>query len=189
MTFADKIRLPITKEKHPAFIRHAWVYSLTIVIWAVLHDLILISVEPRHFTEFHSRLYPFENHVLLAIEYAMVATFGLGMMFGIITFVISQLGKPDEPLSFTFAYKRFFILLFSIETLSLLAGFIDSNRIKQGLNHSFYPDAWYPDTTTGIAFTQTANISAYLLALVGSAIFFLYLFKSRRNLAFITSQK
>lgn len=190
MKLADKIRLPIDKEQHPAFIRHAWVYSLTIVLWAVLHDFILISIEPCHFTEFHSRLYPFENHVLLAIEYATVATFGLGMMFGIITFGICQLGKRYEPLDFKFAYKRFFILLFNIETLSLLAGFINSKRIQNGQEYAFYPGRWYPDTSTGIAFTQTANITAYLLAAVGSAVFFIYLLGKRiRSTAIQEPQK
>ena len=179
MTLADKIRLPIPKAQHAAFIRHAWTYSLTIIIWAILHDLILISVEPRHFTEFHTGFYPFENPALLAIEYAAVATFGLGMMFGMITFAVTQLGRARSPLNFAFAYKRFFILLFCIESLSLLSGYIDRIRIQKGLTHAFYPELWYPDATTGIAFTQTANITAYLCAAIGSAIFFLYLAWSR----------
>jgi len=179
MTLADKIRLPIPKAQHAAFIRHAWTYSLTIIIWAILHDLILISVEPRHFTEFHTGLYPFENPALLVIEYAVVATFGLGMMFGIITFALTQLGRWRSPLNFAFAYKRFFFLLFCIESLSLVSGYIDRIRIQKGLIHAFYPELWYPDATTGIAFTQTANITAYLSATIGSAIFFLYLAWSR----------
>ncbi|CAA6677437.1 MULTISPECIES: hypothetical protein [unclassified Lentimonas] len=179
MRLLNKVRLPIPVEKRPAFIRHVWVYALTIILWAVLHDLILISIEPRHFTEFHTKLYPFQNHLLLVLEYATVATFGPGMMFGIITFALTQLGRWRAPLSFSFAYKRFFILIFSIETLCLLAGHIDSSRYQPNLTHTFYPEQWYPDNSVGIAFTQTANITAYLSAAIGSAIFFLYLQWSR----------
>ena len=59
-------------------VRFALAFAVVVVSWACLHDVYLIGIEPRHFTEYHRPLLPIRNHTLLALQYAFVATVGPG---------------------------------------------------------------------------------------------------------------
>jgi hypothetical protein len=139
-------------------------FGITIITWASLHDIYLIGVEPRHFTEYHRSLLPITNHTLLALQYATVATLGPGMVFGALAFACSRLGRR-VPLGFRTAWLTFLPFVALIEITALLVGRWAASRNALGQSLP-YPDAFYPDTSAGIAYTQSVNVTAYLAAAV-----------------------
>lgn len=148
----------------PLLPRFVIAYAATIVAWACAHDLYLIGAEPRHFTEYHRTLLPVENHVVLAIQYATVATLGPGMVFGALACIVSAAGRrtPLSPRSSWFLLLPF---VAAIEIVALAAGAWARMRHGQGLSLP-YPAWLYPDDTAGIAYSQSVNLTAYAGAFV-----------------------
>lgn len=163
--------LPDAERPHLA--RFVLTFTVTIVAWAIAHDLYLIHVEPRHFTEYHRPLLPITNHALLAIQYATVATLGLGMVFGAIAWAVSRLG-PHPKNSLCLAWLLFAPTLLVIEAATLLVGTYARSRHAAGLPLP-YPDWLYPDNTAGIAYSQSVNLTAYLGAATLGAAYLLAL--------------
>lgn len=144
-----------------------------IVAWAVVHDLNLMRIDHRHFTEFHRPLLPLSSHFLLAIQYAVVATLGPGLLFGAVAFCLCRLG-PWQTIRFRKAWFGFLPFLVAVEAASLFAGYLARKRFIEDGSFLF-PEVFYPDVSPGILFTQSANIAAYLAAFIGSLLFFLIL--------------
>lgn len=168
------LRIPLADEERPHLSSFVIVYALTIVAWACAHDLYLIGVEPRHFTVYHRPLLPLSNPILLAVQYAAVATFGPGMVFGALAWAVSRVGTQPR-LGLRTAWCAFLPFIAVIETTSLICGAIARSRHAAGLPLP-YPGRLYPDDTAGIAYSQSVNITAY----AGAAIFGVaYLFTLR----------
>lgn len=143
--------------------------GLTIAAWAWAHDLHLIGVEPRHFTEYHWQLLPLSNPALLALQYAVIATLGPGMVFGAAAFVVCRLGVRPR-LSPVIAWLSLLPFVAMIEAASRLMGTIARERRLAGLAPP-YSEAFYPDETAGIAYTQSANITAYAAAVAAGTLY------------------
>lgn len=155
-------RIPLVDSERRALAAFMIGYALTIVAWAWAHDCYLIGVEPRHFTEYHRPLLPLANHGLLALQYATVATLGPGLVFGALTFAVSRLGSwprigPGR------AWCSFLPFVVLIEIAALGVGAFARSRYAAGQSLP-YPEMLYPDSTAGIAYSQSVNITAYLAA-------------------------
>jgi hypothetical protein len=149
-------------EERPIAVRFALYLALSVFGWTALHDIHLIHIEPRHFTEFHQKLLPIENLVLLALQYAFVASFGPGLLFGFLGYAFSRLGRGPkfEPWHVT---KGFLLVIFSLECVLLGIGHFAWLHFER-TGTVLYPKTWYPELEIGLVYTQTINISAYLLA-------------------------
>ncbi len=148
--------------------RFALTFAAIIVGWAVAHDLHLIHVEPRHFTEYHRPLLPITDLRLLALQYATVATLGPGLVFGALAYVVCRgnlLSRvpPAPPLPLRAAALGFAGVVVIGELVILGLGAYSLNQYKAGAG-PLYPLALYPDRTEGIIHSQSVNISAYLVA-------------------------
>ncbi|MET0261496.1 MAG: hypothetical protein ABW223_01265 [Rariglobus sp.] len=161
--------------------RFVIVFALTIVGWACLHDVYLMGVEPRHFTEYHRPLLPITNHALLAVQYAAVATFGPGMVFGALTFAASRLGSP-RALELRNVWLGFLPVIALVEASALQAGNWARHRYVEGRD-PLYPRLLYPDDTAGIAYSQTVNLTAYLAAAVFGISFLVCVWLVRKRVA------
>ncbi len=142
--------------------RFALVFACIIVGWAVAHDLYLIHVEPRHFTEYHRPLLPISDLRLLALQYATVATLGPGLVFGALAYTACRAGRRRRfalrPVALGFAG-----VIAAGELLILALGRYSFSSYKSGAG-PLYPPVLYPDLTDGIVYSQSVNISAYLIA-------------------------
>lgn len=171
------MRLPIPEQERGHVVRFALVFGGMIVAWACLHDLYLIGVEPRHFTEYHRPLLPITHHGLLALQYASVATLGPGLVFGFLAWLACRAGQRRVvPLGR--AAGGFALVIAMIETGLLLLGAHARERFEQGAA-PLYPLWAYPEHSPGILVTQTVNISAYLFAPAIGAVYLAGLFYSR----------
>ena len=171
--------LRITQSERPVLAAFVITFGLTIIIWAGAHDLYLIHVEPRHFTEYHRPLLPWSDLRLLALQYATVATLGPGMVFGALAFTASRLGSRT-PHTLRFAWGVFLPYIALIETSALLVGKLAANRHAAGQPLP-YPGHLYPDTTAGIAYSQSVNITAYLAAALFGGLYLLTLLLIRKR--------
>jgi hypothetical protein len=171
-------RIPVPDHERPALAKFVIAFAVTIVAWASLHDVYLIGVEPRHFTVYHRPLLPLSNPVVLAAQYATVATLGPGMVFGALAFALGRLGKGRQ-LSLLFAWSIFLPVIVLIESQALFMGAIARSRHATG-RALLYPGALYPDNTAGIAYSQSVNISAYLGAVCFGGLYLMALFIIRR---------
>lgn len=161
-------------------------FGVTIIAWACAHDLYLIDVEPRHFTEYHRPLLPIADHRLLALQYASVATLGPGMVFGALAFAASRLGSRN-PHTLIAAWRLFVPFILLIETAALLVGELANLRYANG-ESSPYPESLYPDTTAGIAYSQSVNITAYLAAAVFGGLYLLTLLLLRKRTDYMSAR-
>jgi uncharacterized membrane protein YidH (DUF202 family) len=178
---AVRLKFDVSPFARSQLARFVIFFALTIVAWACAHDLYLISVEPRHFTEYHRALLPIHNHELLAIQYATIATFGPGMVFGALACAVSIAGKRP-PHSLRFAWTCFVPFIFAIEAAAVGVGTWARSRQAAGLPLP-YPDWLYPDDTAGIAYSQSVNLSAYLGAFVLGGLYLglLILLRSKKS--------
>jgi hypothetical protein len=145
-------------------------FTLLVLVWACLHDMALMRMEPRHFTEFHRTLLPLASPVWLAVQYAVVATLGPGMVFGALAWAMCRLGNRHPKLQPGVPFLLFVPLLLLMELAARVIGRMALLRHKAGLP-SFFPEYWYPEQTSGIVYTQTVNITTYLAAVAGGMVF------------------
>ena len=171
------MRLPIPEQERRPLARFMLAFASLILAWAFLHDLYLIGLEPRHFTEYHRPLLPLERHGLLALQYASVATLGPGLAFGFLAWLACRAGAR-APVQLSSALGGFVLLLIAMEVLLLALGALARARLAAGLP-PLYPTVAYPDLTPGIVVTQTINLSAYLVAPAAGALYLLLRFLNR----------
>lgn len=174
-------RVPIPETERGACAAFVITFALTIMAWASLHDLYLISVEPRHFTAYHRPLLPLSDHRLLALQYATVATLGPGMVFGALAFIASRLGART-PLTLGYAWRWFLPIMVLVEASTLIVGAWARKLHVSGAPLP-YPAELYPDNTAGIAYSQSVNITAYLAAagLGGTYLLTLWLVRKKKS--------
>lgn len=170
-------RLPLDENERRNLAAFVIAFGVTIVAWASAHDLYLIRVEPRHFTDYHRPLLPITNHALLALQYATVATFGPGMVFGAAAYASARIGRSPR-ISVRRAWWAFLPFIVVIEGAALLAGELGRSRHAADSTPLF--PAWvYPDATAGIAYSQSVNVTAYLAAAVFGALYLALLYLGR----------
>ena len=171
--------LPLSPAERRTCAAFVITFALTIITWACAHDLYLIHVEPRHFTEYHRPLLPISDLRLLALQYATVATLGPGMVFGALAFSASRLGSRS-PHTLRFAWLAFLPFIALIEISALLVGKLAGIRHAAGQPLP-YPASLYPDNTAGIAYSQSVNITAYLAAAAFGGLYLLTLLLLRKR--------
>ena len=172
------MKTPISESERPYFVRFALIFAGMVVFWAILHDIFLINVDARHFTDYHRRILPLENHVLLAIQYAVFATFGPALVYGFIAYFACRFGRKDK-VGIVKAALGFILMIFAVEILLLAIGFYARSQfVLHGV--TFYPAVLYPELSPGLVFTQSVNISAYLFAPFLGACYLLVIYLKRK---------
>lgn len=174
-----KLLPALPQPERAQLVRFALTFAPIIVGWAVLHDLHLIHAEPRHFTEYHRPLLPLSDLRLLALQYATVATFGPGLVFGALAYAACRGGGAPKlglpPVAIGFA------LVVALAEVAILAlGSFSLRRFQAG-GATLYPESLYPDLTPGIVYSQSVNISAYLVAPVLGVVYLTVLWIWRRR--------
>lgn len=174
-----KLSPNLSPAERDALARFVLVFAAIILAWACAHDLWLIHVEPRHFTEFHRPLLPLTDPRLLALQYATVASLGPGMVFGALAYAACRAGR-GAPWSLGRVAASFGVVLLAVEVAVVALGRWSLARWRAGGDPP-YPVGLYPDFTDGIVFSQSVNISVYLLAPTSGALFLVGCWWARRR--------
>ena len=171
--------MQLSSDERPILVRFALAFALVIVGWAVLHDLHLITVEPRHFTVYHRPLLPIHSHALLAVQYALVASFGPGIAFGFLAYFAARGGTAPKS-EFRVVLCGFVAVLILVELVLLTIG---SSAKTTFSTHgtTLFPKNWYPELTASEVYTQTVNIGAYLFAPLSGVAYLLVVRMKRRR--------
>ena len=149
--------------------------AAAIVLWAIVHDQMIVRIAPEHFTEFHEPVGNIENPFVLALLWAIAATVGPGLILGIAYAFLGRNG--DEPkISVRFILWGTIAMVALIKLVASGAGWW---VFRTG--EAFYPAAWYPVDEPGILVTQTMQISAYLVSAVLSTVFGFWIRGKRRR--------
>jgi len=147
---------------------------LMIAGYAVIHDQVIVSIAPEHFTEYHEPIRGVENPRALAAIHALAASIVKGIPFGILCVWIGRRGPRRKVPVMTFFFGTLSILFFT-ECVAVASGV----WVHRG-NQPPYPSAWYPEHSLPILITQTVQITCYLSAFFLSVGFFAMLHRWRR---------
>ncbi|QYY35833.1 hypothetical protein [Ruficoccus sp. ZRK36] len=161
----DAVMPLIPKEEYPVFFKIVLGTAAIVVAYGILHDQYLIRVCERHFTVYHPQYFPTANITLLAVCFAMMATFGPGMVLGYLMYAAARWGSRVK------AGTRAVLTSVLVVVLALEVVCVTAGRLAPWLlQHSLlpFPMSWYPDSTTGILITQTTQLVAYFMAPVFS---------------------
>jgi hypothetical protein len=79
--------------------------SSVIVLWALIHDLVLVQIAPEHFTEYHEPLDHIQSPIVIATLYALGASIGPGMLMGIAAAGLGRRG-PRKKTRPALSYSR-----------------------------------------------------------------------------------
>lgn len=170
-------RAPLLNESRPV------TYLIVFGIWAevflycLLHDQYMVRVAPTHFTVYHEPLWGIENHSLLAAAWAFRASVGPGLVLGLAALFLGRAGSRPKIAPRTML-KIVPCLILLTEISGLSAG-LWAWRNERPL----YPDAVYPDGTLPILFSQTNQVTCYLVGGLVSAGFLAWIIKQRRSLS------
>lgn len=127
-----------------------------IAAYAVIHDQVIVSIAPEHFTEYHDPVPGVTSPRGVALAWALVAAVVKGIPFGIACAWIGRRGHRRRVPVGVLLGGTFLIILLG-EVLAVLAGL----RVYR-TGSPFYPGSWYPDHTLPILITQTVQITCYL---------------------------
>lgn len=171
----------IPEAERPHLLRYVGVFTTTIVVWAVLHDIVLITIEPRHFTEFHRPVLPLSHPVLLALQYATIASAGPAMAYGALAWWACRAGAA-RPLPLRRVWAGFISIILALEACVFGLGWLAARRFDAG-DGTLLPAALYPDDSRGIAITQTINLAVYAMVPACAALYLAILGWRRRSRA------
>lgn len=148
---------------------------LMIAGYAVIHDQVIVSIAPEHFTEYHEPIRGVNGPRALAAIHALAASVVKGIPFGLLCVWIGRRGPRRKVPVKTFFLGTLSILLLT-ECVAVAAGV----WVHRG-NQPPYPPAWYPEHSLPILITQTVQITCYLSAFFLSMAFFAMLHRWRRR--------
>jgi hypothetical protein len=156
-------------------------YRIIFGVWlmiagdAVIHDQVIGSIAPGHFTEYHEPVRGLSNPRALAAIHALAASAVKGIPFGLLCVWIGRRG-PRRKVS----AKTLFLGTLSILMLTECAAVATGVWVHRG-NQPPYPPAWYPEHSLPILITQTVQITCYLSAFFLSPAFFAMVHRWRRS--------
>lgn len=159
-------------------------FAGVIACWAFLHDWWLITVEPRHFTEFHPPLLSISHPVLLALQYAVVASLGPGLAYGMMVYFAARRGRWKK-LALRPLLLVFCPVLLAVEAVVTGMGLWAVGRFDGGLA-PLYPEWLYPELSRGLVYTQTVNISTYAVAPLSGLLYLWFIIRRRKQTQGIT---
>lgn len=160
---------PLLNETRPV------TYAIVLGIWAevflycLLHDQYLVRIAPTHFTLHHEPLWGIENHSLLAAAWAFRASVAPGLVLGMAALFLGRAGSRPKVAPGTML-KIVPCLILVTELAGLAAGAWSWSNQKP-----LYPEAVYPDGTLPILFSQSNQVTCYLVGALVSAGFLAWL--------------
>jgi hypothetical protein len=169
--------VPSQESSH--LLRFVVAFASIIVTWAMVHDLHLMAVEPRHFTEFHPPLLDLKSPPLLAAQYAVVATSGPALAFGFFAYFACR-SVPLPKVSLLKPAVGLVAVLIIIEMLLRWMG--HHARVRWVTTHTtMLPAILFPERTPDLVYTQTINLAAYLIAPLSGALYLLAIWGWRKR--------
>jgi len=160
---------PLLNETRP--ITYAIVFGIwaEVFLYCLLHDQYMVRIAPTHFTIYHEPLWGIENPSLLAAGWAFRASVGPGLVLGMAALFLGRAGSKPKIAPRTML-KIVPCLILVTELAGLAAGGWAWRSQKP-----LYPEIIYPDGTLPILFSQTNQVTCYLVGGLVSAGFLAWL--------------
>jgi len=130
--------------------------------FGILNDQAIVAIAPSHFTVYHPHYFPFQAPWLLALCFAVVATGGPGLAWGIVLYWAGHYGPgPVIGPRATLSGVAVVILLTVIAAWSL-------GWKVHGTGQPLYPRFFYPTDDQALFITQTVQLTNDLVGLAGA---------------------
>lgn len=133
-----------------------------VALYAVANDQIIATVSPDHFLVYHPRYFPFDNVRWQALCFSLVATGGPGLGWGILLYWVGHYG-PGPVFG-----RRATVLGAAVVVLVTAAAAWGSGWWVTRLSEPFYPAFFFPSEDPKLYFSQTVQLTNYLVGLTGA---------------------
>lgn len=146
------------------------IYGTIVGVWLVMasfglvHDHIIVTVSPEHFTLHHEPLFGLSGARSLATAYAFAATALPGILLGLVMVVTYRVG-PRPPLPLIRIFTDTVIVMTIAEGVAWAAG----AWVWLGGSPPF-PRTWFPDTAKTTLITQTVQVTLYFACALLSGV-------------------
>lgn len=128
---------------------------LIMVPFALVHDQIIVSLSPEHFTRDHQPLFGLTRARPLAAAYAFAATVLPGIALGLTMVLVYRFG-PRPPLPYRRIFRDTAIVMALAEIIAWALGL----WVWLG-GRTPLPETWFPDMAPDTVLTQTVQMPLY----------------------------
>lgn len=137
---------------------------LVMVPFALVHDQLIVTVSPEHFTLHHEPVFGLAGARSLATAYAFAATVLPGIALGLIMVLVYRAG-PRPPLPYSRIFLDTAIIVAVAEAIAWAVG----AWVWLG-GPTPYPSTWFPDQAPGTVLTQTIQVTLYCACAAVSSV-------------------
>jgi hypothetical protein len=133
-----------------------------VTFYGLVNDQGIVAIAPEHFTVFHPHFFPFKQPWAIALCFALVATGGPGLAWGILLYWMGHYGPGP-----TVGARATLTLVVIIVLLTAAAAW----GLGWHVHHTGvppYPEFFYPTNSKGLIITQTVQLTNYLVGLLGA---------------------
>ncbi len=176
-----RIAWPISEAERPHLLRFVGATTAVVVLFATLHDQWLIRFAPEHFTLYHPAIFPTDSLTLIALGFALLASFGPALVLGAALWAAARLG-PRPPVSLAHTIPLLGLGLIVAECVALSIGALCGNRFEAHATLCF-PERFYPELRADLVAAQSTQITLYFCAAALAVALPAHLWLHRRRLA------
>jgi hypothetical protein len=141
-----------------------------VLAYGVLNDQAIAAISPLHFALYHPHYFPFANVHLQALCFALVATGGPGLAWGILLYWVSNYGLGPV------VRRRAAILGAAAVVLGTALAAWGIGWREWTTNQPPYPTFFFPSDDPRLNFSQTVQLTNYIAGFLGAAGWLLAIF-------------
>ena len=142
--------------------------TLAAVIYGILHDQVTAHVCVEYFTIAHPLVFPTESPFLLALGWGIIATWWVGLPFGILLAAAARIGRKAK-LELTQLRRPIMLLMVLSGCAALLSGITGASLVA--MQAMDLPGAWSAvipsDKWSVFAFALWAHSASYIIGVLG----------------------
>jgi hypothetical protein len=148
-----------------------------VTLFGIFNDQAIVRIAPEHFTVFHPHYFPVQQPGLLALCFAVVATGGPGLAWGIALYWAGHYG-PGPAVGTRATISGVLLVLFITVASAWSLGW----HVHQS-HQPLYPRFFYPTDEIPLYITQTVQLTNYLVGVSGALVWIAAIQLYRRHQA------
>ncbi|WFB36899.1 hypothetical protein P3T73_03870 [Kiritimatiellota bacterium B12222] len=146
-----------------------------VMLFAVVHDQYVVGLSPRHFTDYHTNPLGIENVRVLAAFWGVLSSVSPGMTLGVVLYLFGRWGARKKMATRRLLMGVLYLICFT-EICAL---------ISLGLTHithrELYPSFLYVDNSFEMMCSQTVQLTAYFMGMLGSVVLLSGVYRRRKQ--------
>lgn len=154
-----------------------------VLAYGIINDQAIATISPDHFALYHPHYFPFANVHLQALCFALVATGGPGLAWGILLYWAGHYGLGP-------IVSRKATIVGAVIVVLITAATAWGIGWREWFSHQPpYPQFFFPSEDPRLYFSQTVQLTNYLVGFIGAAGWLLGIFCWRQMQVKAPAQK